>query len=77
MFKMSEIKLLPKPKNKLKRWLVLALGCLFMIAFSVAVYRLYGNIFHSEDIKLTVWAATQGVINVLLSPAKWLAMFKA
>ena len=29
---MSEIKLLPKPKNKLKRWLVLVLGGLFMIA---------------------------------------------
>ena len=74
---MSEIKLLPKAKSKFKRFLALALGGLFMIAFSVAVYRLYGNIFHSEDIKRTVWAATQGVINVLLSPAKWLAIFKA
>jgi hypothetical protein len=74
---MSEIKLLPKAKSKFKRFLALTLGGLFMIAFSVAVYRLYGNIFHSEDIKLTVWAATQGVINVLLSPAKWLAIFKA
>ena len=74
---MSEIKLLPKAKSKFKRCLVLGLGGVFMIAFSVAVYRLYGNVFHSEDIKLTVWAVTQGVINVLLSPAKWLAMFKA
>nr|DAS02201.1 MAG TPA: hypothetical protein [Caudoviricetes sp.] len=74
---MSEIKLLPKAKSKFKRCLVLVLGGLLMIAFSVAVYRLYGNVFHSEEIKLTVWAVTQGVINVLLSPAKWLAMFKA
>lgn len=74
---MSEIKLLPKAKSKFKRCLVLGLGGLFMIVFSVTVYRLYGNVFHSEDIKLTVWAITQGVINVLLSPAKWLTIFKA
>ena len=74
---MSEIKLLPKAKSKFKRCLVLGLGGLFMILFSVTIYRLYGNVFHSEDIKLTVWAITQGVINVLLSPAKWLTIFKA
>jgi hypothetical protein len=74
---MSEIKLLPKPKNKLKRWLVLVLGGLFMIAFSATLYCFYGDIFHSEEVKLTAWAVTQGVVNVLLSPARMLIIFKA
>ena len=48
-----------------------------MIAFSVAVYCFYGNVFYSEEVKLTAWAATQGVVNVLLSPARMLVIFRA
>ena len=75
--KMSEIKLLPKAKSKIRRCLVLLLGGLFMVVFSVALYRLYGNIFYNEEMKLTALAITQGVVNVLLSPAKIISIFRA
>ena len=48
-----------------------------MIAFSATLYCFYGDIFHSEEVKLTAWAVTQGVVNVLLSPARMLIIFKA
>ncbi|QKG29202.1 hypothetical protein [Campylobacter sp. RM16187] len=74
---MSEIKLLPEPKSKFRRWLVLALGAVFIILFSIAAYSFYERLFYNKDIALTAWAVTQGVINVLLSPAKLLTIFKA
>ena len=72
---MSEIKLLPKAKSKIRRCLVLLLGGLFMV--SIALYCLYGNIFFNEEMKLTALAITQGVVNVLLSPAKIISIFRA
>ena len=71
---MSEIKLLPKAKSKIRRCLALLLGGLFMVVFSIV---LYGNIFYNEEMKLTALAITQGVVNVLLSPAKIISIFRA
>ena len=74
---MSEIRLLPKPKSKIKRGLVLALGVLLIGVIAVMSYIFYDSIFRNKELALTAWAITQGVTNALLSPAKILMLFKA
>lgn len=63
-------------KLNLKRAAVLLFGGLLVALFSVLCYCAYKYIFYSQDIALTAWAVTLGVFNALLSPAKFLAMFR-
>jgi len=72
-----KMSVLPKPKSKFKRCLVLALSGIFIMVFSIKAYGFFECVFYNKDLALTAWAVTQGVVNVLLSPSKMLSIFRA